>query len=85
MRVQATTLSGFGLLFSVSFRGGHGVLLLTGVFAMHGKKETMSPKELDFKHFHGLHTVSLPRWLPWQRYAKVSHDKTRDPLHGRTE
>jgi predicted phosphoadenosine phosphosulfate sulfurtransferase len=37
----------------------------------------MSPKELDFKHFHGLHTVSLPRWLPWQRYAKVSTIKRK--------
>jgi hypothetical protein len=36
MGLQATALSGFGLLFGVSFAGGHGVLLLTVVLAMHG-------------------------------------------------
>jgi hypothetical protein len=36
MRLQATALSGFGLLFGISFHGGHGALLLTVVFAMHG-------------------------------------------------
>jgi hypothetical protein len=32
----------------------------------------MSPKELDFKHFHGPHTVSLRSWLSSQRHGKVS-------------
>ena len=43
MRLQATALSGFGLLFGVSFAGGHSVLLQTVVLAIHGEKETMSP------------------------------------------
>jgi hypothetical protein len=64
MRVQATTLSGFGLLCSVSFHEGHEALLLTGVVAMHGKKATMSPKRLDFKYFHGPYAVSLRRCAP---------------------
>ena len=54
-----TALSGFGLFFGVSFAGGHSVLLQTVVLAIHGEKETMSPKELNFKNFHGPHTVSL--------------------------
>jgi hypothetical protein len=33
--IQAA-LSGFRLLFGVSFAGGHGTLLLTVVLAMHG-------------------------------------------------
>src|SRR5712691_9575643 len=57
MRLQVTALSGFGLLFGVSFAGGHSRLLQTVVLAMHGEKETMSPKELNFKHFHGPQTV----------------------------
>jgi len=36
MRVQATALSGFGLLFGVSFAGGQSVLLQTVVLARHG-------------------------------------------------
>jgi hypothetical protein len=59
--LEATALSGFGLLFGVSFAGGHRVLLQTVVLAMHGKKETMSPKALAFKHFHGPQTVFLRR------------------------
>ena len=61
MCLEAPALSGFGLLFGVSFAGGHSVLLQTVVLAIHGKKETMSSKELDFKHFHGPQTVSLRR------------------------
>jgi hypothetical protein len=53
MRLQAPALSGFGVLFGVSFAGGHRLLLQTVVLARHGKKETMSPKELNFKNFHG--------------------------------
>jgi hypothetical protein len=45
MRLEATALSGFGWLFGVSLAGGHRVLLQTVVLAIHGKKETMSPKE----------------------------------------
>jgi hypothetical protein len=33
---QATALSGFGLLFGVSFAGGHGVFLQTVMLAMYG-------------------------------------------------
>ena len=36
MDLQATALSGFGLLFGVSFAGGHSVLLQTVVRATHG-------------------------------------------------
>ena len=36
MGLKATALSGFGLLFGVSFEGGHGVLLQTVLLAMHG-------------------------------------------------
>src|SRR6266852_4634179 len=57
MRLQATALSGFGLLFGVSFAGSHSVLLQIVVLAIHGEKETMSPKELNFKHFHGPQSV----------------------------
>src|SRR3989442_959282 len=64
MRVQATALSGFGLLLGVSCDGGHRRLLQTVMLAIHGEKDTMSPKELDFKNFHGPHTVSLRRWPP---------------------
>jgi len=64
MSLEATALSGFGLLFGVSFAGGHRGLLQTVMLAMHGEKDTMSPKELDFKNFHELHTVSLRRWPP---------------------
>jgi hypothetical protein len=55
-------LSGFGLLFDVSFHGRHGALLPTVVLAMHGEKATMSLKGLDFKNFHGPHAVSRRRW-----------------------
>jgi hypothetical protein len=34
--LSAVALSGFGLLFGVSFPGGHGVLLPTVVLAMYG-------------------------------------------------
>ena len=64
MRLEATALSGCGWLFGVSFAGGQSVLLQTVVLTMHGKKETMSPQELDFKHFHGPQTVPLRRWPP---------------------
>ena len=59
LRVQAAALSGFGVLFGVSFKGGPGVLLQTVLLAMHGEKDTMSPTVSDFKNFHGPHTVSL--------------------------
>jgi hypothetical protein len=36
MGVQATALSGFGLLFGVSFAGGQGVLLSTVVLERYG-------------------------------------------------
>ena len=36
MGLQATALSGFGLLCGVSFAGGHGVLLPTVVLARYG-------------------------------------------------
>jgi hypothetical protein len=62
MSVSATALSGFGLFLGVSFAGGHRGLLPTVMLAMHGEKDTMSPKQLDFKNFHGPHTVSLRRW-----------------------
>jgi hypothetical protein len=42
------------------------------MLAMHGEKDTMSSKELDFKNFHGVHTVSLRRWPHCQRHGKVS-------------
>src|SRR5438132_1553068 len=58
MRLQATARSGFGLLFGVSFAGGHSVLLQTVVLARHGEKETLAPKELNFKHCHGPQAVS---------------------------
>ncbi len=64
MSLQATTLSGFGLLLGVSFDGGHRRLLQTVMLAMHGEKDTMFPKELDFKNFHGPHTVPLRSWPP---------------------
>lgn len=69
--VQATTLSGFGLLFSVSLAGGHGTLLLTVMLARHGEKAPMSSTALDCKNFLGPHTVALRRWLLCQRYGKV--------------
>jgi hypothetical protein len=47
------------LFFGVSFEGGHSMLLLTVLLAMHGWKETLSPKLSNFKHFHGPHTVFL--------------------------
>jgi hypothetical protein len=59
--VQATTLSGFDALFGVSFPGGHSVLLQSVVLAVHGEKDAMFPKELNFKYFHGLWTISLYR------------------------
>jgi hypothetical protein len=57
LRLEATALSGFGLLFGISFAGGHSMLLQTVLLARHGKKETMSPTALDFKNFHGCQTV----------------------------
>ena len=51
--------SGFRLFFGVSFAEGQSVLLQTVMLARHGEKETMSPKELNFKNFHDPHTVSL--------------------------
>jgi hypothetical protein len=36
MGLQATALSGFGVLFGVSFAEGHGMLLRTMVLAMYG-------------------------------------------------
>jgi IS1 transposase len=39
----AATRSDFGLFVGVSFCGGHGALLPTGVLAMHGWKEMMFP------------------------------------------
>ena len=59
LRCAAATLSGFGVFFCGSFAGGHGALLQTILLVRHGEKETMSPKELNFKNFHGPHTVSL--------------------------
>jgi hypothetical protein len=56
----ATALSGFGWLFGVSFAGGHRGLLQTLMLAMHREKDTMFPKELDFKDFHGVHTGYEP-------------------------
>ena len=64
LSVVAAARSGFGLLFGVSFAEGHSVLLETVMLAMHGEKETMSPKELDFKHFHRPHPVSLRGCYP---------------------
>ena len=64
MCLEAPALSGFGVLFGVSYAGGHSVLLQTVLLAMHGEKDTMSPKELDFKNFHGPHTVSPRSWPP---------------------
>jgi hypothetical protein len=40
MGLQATALSGFGWLCGVSFEGGHSMLPLTVLLAMHGWKET---------------------------------------------
>jgi hypothetical protein len=62
MSLKAPALSGFGLLFDVSFAGGHRGLLQTVMLARHGEKDTMFPKDLDFNHFHGPYTVSLRRW-----------------------
>jgi hypothetical protein len=63
LSVQAPPRAGFGRLFGVSLAGGHGALLLTVLRTRHGEKATMSPKALDFKNVHGLHTVALRRWL----------------------
>src|SRR2546429_333679 len=76
MRLSATALSGFGVFFGVSFAGGPRGLLPTVMLARHGEKDTMSPQQLDFKNFHGPHTVSLRRWPSEQR-----HGKARD-IHG---
>jgi hypothetical protein len=59
LRDVTAMCSGFGLFFGVSFAGGHCVLLPTVVFAMHGEKETMSPKESNFKNFHGPSALPL--------------------------
>jgi hypothetical protein len=64
MDLEATALPGFDVLFGVSFARGHRVLLLTVMLARRGAKDTMAPKALDFKSFHGPHTVSRRRWLP---------------------
>ena len=55
MRLEAPALSGCGLLFGLSFVGGHRGLRLTVLLARHGKKGTMSPKELACKNLHGPH------------------------------
>ena len=44
MRFEAAALSGFGLLFGVSFEEGHGVLLRTVVLSMMGVKKTVLPE-----------------------------------------
>ncbi len=44
VRLAATAMGGFRVFFGVSFGGGHGALLQTVLLAMHGWKETMSPK-----------------------------------------
>ena len=64
MGLVAATLAGFGVLFGVSYTGGHSVLLQTVLLARHGKKETMSPTALDFKNFHGCQTVPRHRGPP---------------------
>src|SRR5438132_12983061 len=77
MRLQATARSGFGLLFGVSFAGGHSVLLQTVVLARHGEKETLSPKELNFKHCHGPQSVSCVIGPP-------DRDTQKSGVYGRT-
>jgi hypothetical protein len=44
MSFEAVALSRVSLLFSISFKRGHGALLLTVLLAMHSERETMSPK-----------------------------------------
>ncbi len=78
MRLQATALSGFGLLFGVSFAGGHSVLLQIVVLAIHGEKETMSPKELNFKHFHGPQSVPCVIGPPDRDTQKSGKNMTDD-------
>src|SRR4029453_19358221 len=44
LRCAAATLSGFGVLFGVSFAGGHSALLRISVLSMMGAKKTMLPR-----------------------------------------
>ena len=45
MSLEATALSGFGVLFGVSLHGRHSRLLQTVLLARHGEKDTIFPKE----------------------------------------